>query len=317
MNALSLPNRILSLPAEAADCLTAEGNGDAALLYLALLRYDGAQPARKSLRWTDERCAAAFETLVRLGLAQGSLEAVAVPEAAVEPPVYQRSDLMNALKYDPAFAGLQDAVQTALGKPLSEADLQGLYMIYDYLALPAEVIYSLVGWCVSETERKYGPGRRPRMPTVKKAAFQWKRLGVDTPEAAEEYLRTQQALRGREAEILPLLDIRDRSAVARERERIAEWVDMGFDNETIRLAYERTLFQKQSMNWAYMSSILKRWHAAGLHTVAQVEAEDRPAPRPGVRSPAPGRSCQPSGERVRKNADWLDQFLARQQKKEE
>lgn len=316
MNTLSLPDRILSLSAEAADRLISESSGDAALLYLALLRHDSIGSARKSLRWPDERCSAAFELLIRLGLAQGSLEAVAAPEAPAEPPVYQRSDLMNALKYDPVFAGLQEAVETALGKPLSESDLQSLYVIYDYLALPAEVIYSLVGWCVSEAERKYGPGRRPRMPSVKKAAFQWKRLGVDTPEAAEEYLRGQQALMGREAEILPLLDIRDRAAVTRERERIAEWIGMGFDNETIRLAYERTIFQKQSLNWAYMNSILKRWHAAGLHTVAQVEAGDRPAPRPGRSAPAPGQDFQPSGERVRKNADWLDQFLARQEQKE-
>lgn len=317
MNALSLPNRILSLTAEAADCLISEGCGDAALLYLALLRYDGPGPARRSLRWTDERCSAALEALVRLGLAQGSLTSVAAPDEPAEPPVYQRSDLMNALKFDPVFSGLQEAVEAALGKPLSDADLQSLYVIYDYLALPAEVIYSLVGWCVSEAERKYGPGRRPRMPSVKKTAFQWKRLGVDTPEAAEEYLRSQQALKGREAEILPLLDIRDRPAFTRERDRIAEWIDMGFDNEAIRLAYERTVFQKQSMNWAYMNSILKRWHAAGLHTVAQVEAGDKPPSRTGPRTPAPKQDFQPTGERVRKNADWLDDFLARQEQKKE
>ena len=74
---------------------------------------------------------------------------------------------------------------------------------------------------------------------MKKEAFRWKRLGVDTPAAAEEFLRAQQNLRGREADILPLLDIRDRAAVGREREYIAGWVDMGFDDGAIRLAYER------------------------------------------------------------------------------
>lgn len=315
MNGLLLPNSILSLPAEAADRLAAEGDGDAALLYLALLRHSGTERARSSLGWTDRRCAGAFQTLVKLGLAQGSVEAVAAPEEPVQPPEYQRSDLMNALKHDPSFAGLQGAVEAALERPMSEADLQALYLIYDYLALPAEVIYSLVGWCVAEHERKYGPGRRPRMPAVKKAAFQWKRLGVDTPEAAEEYLRRQQALQGREGEILPLLDIRDRAAVERERQYIAGWVDMGFDNDAIRLAYERTVLRKQSMNWAYMNSILKRWHAEGWHTAQQAQAGDRPPERAGrpERSSPPGRDYQPSRERVEKNADWLDRFLAGQQ----
>lgn len=317
MSALLLPNCILSLPAEAADRLTAEGDGDAALLYLALLRHSGPQQARRSLGWTDQRCAAAFQTLVKLELAQGNVETVAAPEEPARPPEYQRSDIMNALKHDGAFRGLQEAVESALDKPLSEADLQALYTVYDYLALPAEVIYSLVGWCVAETERKYGPGHRPRMPTVKKTAFQWKRLGVDTPEAAEEYLCRQQALRGREGEILPLLDIRDRAAVERERQYIAGWVDMGFDNGAIRLAYERTLFRKQSMNWAYMNSILKRWHAAGWHTAEQAEAEDRPpAGRTAGKQSIAGtpKDVQPTAERVRKNSSWLDQFLAQQEK---
>lgn len=176
--------------------------------------------------------------------------------------------------------------------------------------------------CVAETERKYGPGRKPRMPMVKKTAFRWKRLGVDTPEAAEEHLRRQEALLGREGELLPLLGIRDRAPVDRERQYIAAWVDMGFDNDAIRLAYERTLFQKQSMNWPYMNSILKRWHGAGLHTVDQIEAGDKPPVRPGQpggrrgqvpKSPAPRQDFQPSADRLQKNADWLDRFLAEQE----
>lgn len=317
METLVLPERILSLSAGAAERLIAAGNGDAALLYLALLRHGETAAARQSLGWSDSRCAAALEELVRQGLARGNVEQAAAPSSPEEPPDYQRSDLMAALEHDGAFAALHKAVEAALGKPLSEADLKGLYTVYDYLSFPPELIYTLVGWCVSEAERKYGPGRRPRMPTVKKEAFRWKRLSVDTPAAAEDFLHAQQALRGREADILPLLDIRDRTAVGREREYIAGWVDMGFDDGAIRLAYERTVLQKQSLNWAYMNAILKRWHAAGLHTAAQVEAGDKlPAQggQPGRIAGTP-RDVQPTAERAKKNADWLDEFLAGQEKK--
>lgn len=316
MEALVLPERILSLSAGAAERLIAAGNGDAALFYLALLRHGETAAARQSLGWSDARCAAALEELVRQGLARGNVESAASAPVD-EPPDYQRSDLMAALEHDGSFAALHKAVEAALGKPLSEADLKGLYTVYDYLSFPPELIYTLVGWCVSEAERKYGPGRRPRMPTVKKEAFRWKRLGVDTPAAAEEFLRGQQALRGREADILPLLDIRDRTAVGREREYIAGWVDMGFDDGAIRLAYERTVLQKQSLNWAYMNAILKRWHAAGLHTAAQAEAGDKPPAQGGQPGRIAGtpRDVQPTPERAKKNADWLDEFLAGQEKK--
>lgn len=317
MDTLALSERILSLSAGAAERLISAGNGDAALFYLALLRYGETTAARQSLGWTDSRCTAALEELVRQGLARGNVEQAAAPAPPDEPPDYQRSDLMAALDHDSAFAALHQAVETALGKPLSEADLRALYTVYDYLSFPPELVYTLVGWCVSEAERKYGPGRRPRMPTVKKEAFRWKRLGVDTQAAAEEFLRAQQALRGRETEILPLLDIRDRTAVGREREYIAGWVDMGFDDGAIRLAYERTVLKKQSLNWAYMNAILKRWHAAGLHTAAQVEAGDKPPVQSGPTGRVAGtpRDVQPAAERARKNADWLDEFLSGQEKK--
>lgn len=166
--------------------------------------------------------------------------------------------------------------------------MKSLYTIYDYLALPAEVILMLAHWCAAEAERKLGPGRRPRMTEIKKAAFRWKRMGLDTVEAAEDFLRRQQALAGRERDILPLLDIRDRPPVDREREYIAAWVDMGFSDDAIRLAYERTLFQKQKLNWPYMNSILKRWH--------QGWATHR---RPGRgRGQAPRQTSQPSQNRA-------------------
>ena len=56
----------------------------------------------------------------------------------------------------------------------------------------------------------------------------------------------------------------------RDSKYIAAWVDLGFDDETICLAYERTVLKKGSLNWAYMNSILKSWHQKGLHTLQPV-----------------------------------------------
>ena len=312
MPALLLPNRILSLPAEAADRLLQTGSGDAALLYLGLLRHGAIQAARRALGWTDRRTADAFRTLCELALAEGSVEAVAAPEERDAPPTYRRADLLASLEGDETFRCLYQEMEKALGKPLSDTDLQALYTIYDYLALPAEVIFLLTKWCTSQCERKYGPGHLPRMPMVKKEAFRWKRQGVDTLAAAEEHLARLEGLQGREDQLMPLLGLGSRAPVERERQYMAGWVDMGFDNDTIRLAYEKTVFQKGSLNWAYLNSILKSWHAAGLHTVDEVKAGDRPPERLERRGGKARKDFQPSEERIRKNADWLDQFLAQQ-----
>ena len=323
MAALLIPNEILSLSAQAARRLLTEGDGDAALLYLALLEAGGDQQrARAALRWDYPRLAAAHGRLARLELVAPS--SPAAPPAAEErgadtPPEYSRSDILSAMEGEAPFRPLCRAVESCLGRPLSETDLKSLYTIYDFLSLPPEVILLLAHWCALEAERRYGPGRRPRMGELKKEAFRWKRLGVDTVEAAEDFLRRQQELAGREGELLPLLDIRGRQPVAREREYLSAWVEMGFADDAIRLAYERTVFQKGQLNWPYMNSILKRWHAAGLHTAAEAAAGDarprRSAPQPGKPSAAPaprGDDRRGAARQLKRDVDWMEQFLREQ-----
>ena len=119
----------------------------------------------------------------------------------------------------------------------------------------------------------------------------------------------------REWAILSAVGVAERRpAVGKEREYIAQWVDMGLSDELIRLAYERTVYRKGAMNWAYMNKILQSWRQAGYRTAAQAEAGDKP-PR---RQAAPGKNraqdYQPSQERIRESADWMDQFLEEQKK---
>ena len=316
-----LPGEILAISGRAADRLLTAGSGDAALLYLWLLRNGGQyepQTAARILKWDAGRTGAAFAALVGLGLADEGRRSQPAPALERdEPPDYTAADITQELEDSASpFSALVGEVQRRLGKVLSTADLKTLLSIYDYLALPAEVIALLVNWCVEEMERKYGPGRRPRMSQIRKEAQLWQRLGVDTPEAAEGYLKKQAALRTREAQILPLLDIRGRPPVEAERKYINAWVELGFSDDAIRLAYERTVLKKQSMSWPYMNSILRSWHQKGLHTAEQVAAGDSagirggaaiaPAPMPA----APGEADQ----RAREDMQRLRELMQRERK---
>lgn len=119
------------------------------------------------------------------------------------------------------------------------------------------------------------------MSQVQKEGFLWKRQGADTLEAAEQHLKRLATLRTREGEILRLLDQKPRPLVEKERKKIAAWTDMGFGDEALRLAYEKTVYKKQGMDWDYMNGILCLWHKKNLHTLAEIEAGDRPRPGPG------------------------------------
>lgn len=317
---LFLPGGVVAMPAEAADRLIASGSGDAALLYLYLLRKNGAaslEEAGNALRWDGARLTTAWDVLSGKGLAPAMPQAAPTKPLQEEPPEYTAEDIARELDdQNSPFPALVGEVQRRLGKILSTVELKTLYTIYDFLALPAEVICLLVSWCVEEMERKYGPGRMPKMPQIRKEAFVWHRLGVDTAEAADAYIKRQAEMRTREGQVLSLLGITGRPAVDGERKYIAAWTDMGFGDEVIRMAYERTVLKKQTMSWPYMNSILRSWNQKGLHTPAEIETGDAAPMRP--QGPAPNAPA-PAGPGADRDAghmtgdiQWMKDFLARQ-----
>ena len=317
MSALLLPNDILSMSGQAARLLVESGDGDGALLYLALLASggDGAKAAAR-LRWPEEQLNPVWARLAALGLVQPRPDRPAPPpKEEAPPPEYSREELTAAQEREPQFRGLCRELEGMLGRVFTDHDLKCLYTIYDHLGFPPEVIIQLAGWVTRRERRlKNNPAALPRMPALQREAFKWKRLGVDTLDRAEEYLRRQEGTDRREWDILQAVGVAERRpAVEREREFIAAWTELGVSDELVRLAYERTVYKKGAMNWPYMNKILQSWHSAGYKTPAQVEAGDRPPKRPKS-APARPRDFQPTQERIQKNNDWLDEFLAQQKK---
>ena len=316
MSALLLPNEILSMSAQAARLLVESGDGDGALLYLALLECGGdSGRAAARLRWADARLRPAWDRLAAMGLARPPEEAPPPSRQDGRLPEYSREDVLTAQEREPQFRDLCRELEGMLGRVFTDSDLKCVLTIYDHLGFPPEVAVLLTGWAVRrERRQKNNPAACPRMPAVQREAFRWKRLGLDTLERAEDYLRRQEAVDQREWAILQAVGVTERRpAVEKERSFIGSWVELGLSDELIRLAYERTVYQKGAMNWPYMNKILLSWRQAGYQTPAQVEAGDRPPRRTRSAPPQP-QDFQPSQERIQKNNDWLDEFLAQQKK---
>ena len=305
---------VLSMTAQAASRLLEAGNGDAALTYLWLLRAGGVfdQAALcRALKWDPARADAAFSALAQMGLADRGKTAPPAPDPTDALPDYSSADITAELS-DPTsrFADLTDEVQRRLGKLLSTAEMKSLLTLYDHLALPAEVILLLVNWCIEEMERKYGPGRKPRMSQISREGFAWHRLGIDTAESADAHLKKLSSRREDETRILALVGVTGRAAVESERRYVDAWSGWRMSDELIRLAYERTVMKKQSMNWAYMNSILRAWHEKGFTTEEQVLAGDSTL-RTG--KPQQGQTPNTGGARQKDSVAWMKKYLAEQE----
>ena len=268
------PNIVL--PAQQADRLIGRGDGDAALLYLCLLRADRgvtAQELQRRLKWSQLRLHAAETALQELGLIDRPPEQKP-PEPAQERPVYTADDLTDLLTGDAGFRMLVPQTEEKLGKRLKTADLQILAGLYDDLGLPADVIYLLVCHCVARSEERYGPGRRPTLRQIGKEGYHWAQRGLFDQESASRYLRDWNVRRSAMSRYMQVLGLGDRRPVESEERYITDWMDKGFPPETVALAYDKTVFYKKELNWRYLNGILRRWHENGWHTEEEVRQSD-------------------------------------------
>ena len=200
-----LPGSVLALSGQAADRLLRLDSGDAALLYLHLLR----RGSLDGLPWPSARLQTAQAALASIGLAPepAAMPAPDAPPPPVlpadqPPPEYSSEDLSAALRQEGStFPPLADEVERRLGKKLTANDLKTLFTLYDHLALPPEVILMAASWCVEEQERKYGPGRRPFLSQISRECFRWSRQGIDTAELAEAHLHRLAMLRSRGSQV--------------------------------------------------------------------------------------------------------------------
>ena len=258
--------------------LLGAASGDAALLYIYLNSGNDASVAAEVLRLNEARYSCAVATLRQLGLWQESCVRLPVPG---ERPQYSEQDVLRCMDTDPNFRRLYGEVQRRLGRTLTTEELKILLGFVRYLGLQEDVICVLVSFC-QERARQRGSLRNPSLRTIEKEAYSWAEQGIDTLEAAAAYIHRQNVLHSRMHTLLRILQIHGRSLTAAEEKYARQWLEMGFDDDVIRMAYERTCLNTGGLNWAYMHKILHRWKDAGFKSAEDVRSGDH---KPGTSKP--------------------------------
>ena len=247
------------------------GSGEAALLYLYTEAGNPANKAEEELHLSPAQLRCAQATLRQLGLWREETRATFQPG---ERPGYNEQDVRQAHENDGDFRSLCGEVQRMLGKPLNTEELKILLGFTRYLGLPNEVIAMLVCYC-RERSRQKGSLRNPSLRTIEKEAYAWAEQGIDSLEAAAAYIRNQNLVNSGIERLKRQLQIHGRGLTPGEERYARSWLDMGFDEQVIAMAYERTCLNTGGLSWAYMNKILTRWHEAGLHTAEAVKNGDR------------------------------------------
>ena len=329
----SLPGpETVTLAGHTVDKLIRAGDGNAALLYLYILRTEGkatSDDAAAALGKGPGEITTATALLSKLGLvrlddvsgkqppkspktAPNTEQNTAPDFVPDEPPDvshrYNLSEIKRELSPGSGFSVIVEETQRSLGKVLSPDDLLRLFGIYDALHLPPEVILQLVTHCINES-RLSGDGRAPRMRYIEKAAYTWEREGINTLDKAEEYIKKLVTRRSALGEIKRVLQIRDREFSATEKHYVENWIELGFTAGAVTIAYDRTMVKTGKLSWPYMDSIIKSWHNMGLHTPQEIMAKDKKGERGGVDG---GRQADPRskfGEPDRAEIERMEKVL--------
>ena len=251
---------MLSIEKEHIHKLLCSQSPDAALLYLYLKSEKDPAKAQEVLGYT----------LRQLGLWTEE-KVVRLPG---EPPRYTEVDVMDASNSDLDFRSLCDEVQRLLGKILTTEEMKILLGFVRYLGMSADVIVLLVCYCKDQA-RRLGKTRNPSLRTIEKEAYSWAEKGIDTLEDAARYIQQQSLRFSQVGRIMEILQIRGRNLTTPEKRYIKQWLDMRFEEDAIKMAYERSCLNTGGLAWAYMHKILLSWHEQGLHSAQQVQSGDR------------------------------------------
>ena len=308
---LTLPGQeTVTLTGQTVDKLIRAGDGDAALLYLYVLKTRGqtsSNEAAAALGKSPGGIATAMALLSRLGLLQLDDEEAAGPPAGqtAAPTVRQDTaptaaptaaphdefqqeqrrhsvkEIKRELEAGSVFYSIVEEAQRSLGKILSPDELLRLFGIYDSLQMAPEVILQLITHCISESRGRNG-GRMPTMRFIEKVAYTGEREGVFTLDKAEEYLKKLDAQRSAQGEIKRTLQIRDLEFSETQQRFVDGWIAMGFDADAVGIAYDRTMMKTGKLAWEYMDKILKNWHGKNLHTRKEIMEKDGKADHKGA-----------------------------------
>ncbi|MBO4419906.1 MAG: DnaD domain protein [Oscillospiraceae bacterium] len=280
-----MPEVIMSV--ETVRKLLAAGNGDSALLYLCR----AAELSDVATGFTEARLECAASLLRQLGLDAGKYPRY---QQSAQHPEYTEQDIRRQMDNPGSgFKRFVGEVQRCLGRALSNEELKILLSMREYLGLPVEVLNVLIHYCV-DRGRARGAGRMPSMRMMEKEAYRWADLGIDTLEKAAAFIQSEAARHSRLGELCGLLGITGRRLTPAEERYLLSWAEMGFANDAVSLAYEKTCENTGGLTWKYMNGILERWNSQGLYNADQIRALDRkPAGRKGGyqrhgETPSPG-----------------------------
>lgn len=282
------------------DKLISIGDGDAALLYLYILRNGDSADHKammRSLHMPKERFERALFTLNGL-----TAPAVApkAEEKINEAPKYNADELRRARIEDHRFSAVCQSAEDALGRTLTESQLRCLLTAYDHLGLSAEAIIELLSYLKEEKGVV-------RLADIRKETYLWADMGIVSASDAHTYIARKTKEKPLSEAIYLSLGAKAEEPSPKEQRVASFALSHGFPPEAVTLAVKRTEKQRGQRSLDYTLGILRQWDAKNVHTASEITALE-----PEMKKAAGQTNAAPTAPEVL--SAWEEEWLSRVKK---
>ncbi len=209
-------------------------------------------------------------------------------QRADELPNYTYAELTELLEKRASVRALVDEAQQILGKIFNPSEVNILIGMLDYLGLSEESVLLLLAHCRNIDKKS--------MRAIEKYAYKLIDMGLTDPQQLEEEFRTVEAMRTFEGQVRKLFGMKTRAMSEKESKFLRAWISYGYGMDIVRHAYDLTVNATGEASLPYTNSILERYHANGLFTLADIErAEEEEAklPKKSTKKDAKRSEAQP------------------------
>ncbi len=163
----------------------------------------------------------------------------------------QSNDIKNLFK----------VAENTLGKLLTYNDMNTIFSFYDWLRLPLEVIELLILYCAQNNHRN--------MSYIERCAVDWAENGINSIEAANEYIKIfNKDFR----EIFKALGLGNRNPAPTEIEYMNRWIQQyKMPLNIILEACDKTIMQISKPQFSYTEKIIKEWFDNKVRTLDDIK----------------------------------------------
>ncbi|MCL2664574.1 MAG: DnaD domain protein [Defluviitaleaceae bacterium] len=183
---------------------------------------------------------------------------------ASEPrPHYTAEELAVYPKECKEIERLFKQAEQSLAKLLTYHDMNVIFGFYDWLHLSVDVIIFMLSYCAENGKRD--------LRYAEKTAMDWADRGIDSVEAAEEYVKS---FSGEYKEIYKAFG-QTGYPTATQRKYVEKWKsEYNFTGQMIFAAIDRCATNLGKPKFNYVDKILDDWFIKNIKTAEGIEAED-------------------------------------------